>query len=124
MKLLTVLSFLFFFAALEVCLADTQQFYLQAVELSGTKFWLPSTVVVKKGDTVKIHLVNKIPGINSLHGFAIDAFKVKEVIDTKGKEIEFTADKVGLFPIYCQLHPAHIGGQLVVLDAGRAGMEK
>ena len=28
--------------------------------------------------------------------------------------VEFTADKVGVFPYSCQLHPAHVGGQLVV----------
>jgi len=26
------------------------------------------------------------------------------------------ADKAGIFPIICQLHPAHVGGQLVVLE--------
>jgi len=31
------------------------------------------------------------------------------------KEVEFVADKVGIFPTICQLHPAHVGGQLVVL---------
>jgi len=31
------------------------------------------------------------------------------------KQIEFTADKEGIFPIICQLHPAHVGGELVVL---------
>ena len=29
--------------------------------------------------------------------------------------VEFTAAKAGVFPIICQLHPAHVGGQLVVL---------
>ena len=30
--------------------------------------------------------------------------------------VEFTADKAGIFPINCQLHPAHVGGELVVLE--------
>ena len=87
-----------------------------AVEIDGTKFWFPSTITVKKGDTVKIHLVSKVPGSNPVHGFAIDAYKVQEVIDAKGKDIEFVADKAGIFPIRCQLHPGHVGGELVVLE--------
>lgn len=96
--------------------AETRTFNVVAVEVDGTKFWLPSTLVVKKGDTVKIHAVSKVPGANSVHGFSIDAYKIVEVVDTKGKDIEFTADKAGVFTINCQLHPAHIGGQLIVIE--------
>ena len=96
--------------------AETRTFSADAVEIDGVKFWLPSTFVVKKGDTVKIHATSKVPGANSVHGFAIDAFGVKEVVDTKGKDISFTADKAGVYPIYCHMHPAHMGGQLVVLE--------
>lgn len=96
--------------------ADTRSFNVYAVEVDGVKFWLPSTLVVKKGDTVKIHAVSKIPGANSVHGFAIDAFKIQEVVDTKGKDITFTADKAGVFDTHCQMHPAHVGGQLIVLE--------
>src|SRR4051812_15773926 len=94
--------------------AETRTFNAVAVEIDGTKFWLPSTFYVKKGDKVKFHLINKVPGAGSVHGFAIADYKVQEVVDTKGKDIEFTADKEGIFPINCQLHPAHIGGQLIV----------
>ena len=31
------------------------------------------------------------------------------------KTVTFKADKPGVFPMVCQLHPAHVGGQLVVL---------
>ena len=46
---------------------------------------------------------------------SIPDFKVQEVV-TRGqdKTIEFVADKPGVFPYYCQLHAAHIGGQLEV----------
>lgn len=86
------------------------------VEYQGVKMWLPGTIFAKKGQTVSIKIINKIPGEGTSHGFAIDAVGVKEVVgqgDTK--TIRFTADKEGIFPIYCQLHPAHVGGQLVVL---------
>jgi len=99
--------------------ADTKEPYTineTAVEINGVKFWMPSHIFVKKGDKVKIHAVSKVPGAGSVHGFAIDAFKVSEVIDEKGKTFEFVADKAGIFPIYCHLHPAHVGGQLIVLE--------
>ena len=42
--------------------------------------------------------------------------KFAEIVNRgEPKQIEFTADKEGIFPIICQLHPAHVGGELVVL---------
>jgi nitrosocyanin len=96
--------------------AETREFQEVAVEANGVKFWIPAVIVVKKGDVVKIHAVSKVPGANSVHGFAIDAYKIAAVADTKGTDIEFTADHAGIFPIHCQLHPAHIGGQFIVLE--------
>jgi nitrosocyanin len=95
---------------------ETRLIQETAVEVDGVKFWVPSTIVVKKGDHVKIHAVSKVPGAGSVHGFAIDAFKVAIVADDKGKDVEFTADKAGIFPFRCQLHMPHVGGQLVVLE--------
>jgi hypothetical protein len=34
----------------------------------------------------------------------------------KPESIEFKADKAGIFPISCHLHPPHVGTELVVLD--------
>ena len=96
--------------------AATQTINVVAVEAGGAKFWFPSTITVKKGDTVKITATSKVPAPNSAHGFAIDDFKIQEVIDEKGKTFEFVANKAGIYPIRCQMHPAHIGGQLVVLE--------
>jgi nitrosocyanin len=87
-----------------------------AVEYEGTKLWVPSTVVVNKGDHVKINLINKIPTDPAQHGWAVDAFKVAKVVNRgEPASVEFVADTAGIFPIYCQLHPAHVGGQLIVL---------
>jgi plastocyanin len=102
--------------SLQAYSSETRSFQETAVEINGTKFWLPSTITVKKGDHVKIKLVSKVPGAGSVHGFQIEGYDVKEVADSKGKEIEFTADKAGIFPIHCHLHPAHVGGQLVVME--------
>ncbi|HLK10490.1 MAG TPA: cupredoxin domain-containing protein [Candidatus Binatia bacterium] len=89
-------------------------FTLVNLEYEGTKIWLPGEITVKKGTKVTLKLINNAP--SGEHGFSIPAFNVAEVVQ-KGepKTVEFTADKVGIFPFLCQLHPAHVGGQIVVL---------
>ena len=101
-----------------LALADSpHSFTIVNIEYEGTKIWLPSTLVVHKGDTVKLKLINNVPSDPNQHGFAIAAFKVAEVVNRgEPKEVTFTADQAGIFPITCQLHPAHVGGQVVVLD--------
>ena len=96
---------------------EVHNFTVVNVEYEGTKIWLPSTLIVHKGDKVKIKLINNVKADPNQHGYSIAAFNVAAVV-TRGepKEIEFVADKAGLFPIVCQLHPAHIGGQLLVLQ--------
>jgi nitrosocyanin len=71
---------------------------------------------VKKGTKVKVKLINNVPSDPNQHGFAIPAYNVAEVVNRgEPKQVEFTASKEGVFPIICQLHPAHVGGELVVL---------
>jgi nitrosocyanin len=87
------------------------------VEYEGSKIWLPSTIVAHKGDKVTLKLVNNVPSDPVQHGFAIPDYKIAEVVDRgQPKTVEFTATRAGVFPIICQLHPAHVGGQLVVLE--------
>jgi nitrosocyanin len=87
------------------------------VEYEGTKIWLPGTLVVKKGTKVTLKLINNVPADPKEHGFAIPAYNIAEtVVRGEPKTVEFTADKAGIFPIICHLHPAHVGGQLVVLE--------
>jgi nitrosocyanin len=87
------------------------------VEYQGTKIWLPGTLVVKQGTRVTIKLINNVPSDPKEHGFAIPAYNIAEtVLRGEPKTVEFTADKAGIFPITCHLHPAHVGGQLVVLE--------
>src|SRR5205823_846601 len=86
------------------------------VEYEGTKLWLPGTIVVKKGTKLTLKLINNVKAEPNQHGFAIADYKIAEVVNRgEPKEVTFTADKAGVFPITCQLHPAHVGGQLVVL---------
>ena len=96
--------------------APSMSFTIVNVEYEGTKVWTPGTLVVKKGTLVKLKLINNVPSDPNQHGFAIAAFNVAAVV-TRGtpETVEFTADKEGVFPINCQLHPAHVGGELVVL---------
>ena len=96
--------------------AEDINFTVVNIEYEGSKIWTPATLVVKKGSTVKVKLVNNVPSDPNQHGFAIPAYNIAEVV-TRGepKTVEFKADKEGIFPITCQLHPAHVGGELVVL---------
>lgn len=86
------------------------------VEYEGSKIWVPGTIVAKKGTKVTLKLVNNVPSDPAQHGFAIQGYDIAEIVNRgEPKTIEFTANKVGIFPIICQLHPAHVGGELVVL---------
>jgi len=91
------------------------QFTVMNLEYEGTKIWLPGTMVVPKGAKVILKLINNTP--SGQHGFAIPAFNVAEIVE-KGvpKTVEFVADKAGIYQSFCQLHPAHVGNQLVVLE--------
>jgi nitrosocyanin len=86
------------------------------IEYEGTKIWVPASIVVKKGTEVTLKLINNVPPEGSQHGFAIPAYGVAAVVTAGTPEtVTFTADREGIFPLFCQMHPAHVGGQLVVL---------
>ena len=93
----------------------TRSFTMVSVEADDAKIWLPSVIAVEQGDKVKLTLKNLVPGAVNQHGFTIPAYNVTEVV-TRGepKTVTFVADKAGVFPFSCQLHPAHIGGSLIV----------
>jgi len=84
-------------------------------QFEGTKQWVPGTIIAKKGDEVEVTLINKAP--SGVHGFTIPEFNVKVAVE-KGKTevVKFKAAKAGIFQFKCHLHPAHIGGQLLVLE--------
>ncbi len=88
-------------------------FTLVNVEANGVKVWLPSAVVVHPGEKVTLKLQNKL---DAPHGFAIDDYGVQVVLPASGNgEVSFTARKGATSRFYCQLHPAHIGGQVITL---------
>jgi len=93
----------------------------KSVAFSDKYYNSPSRLVVKKGTRVRIKLVNNVPSEPN-HGFAIPAYGVAEIVNRgEPKQVEFTADRDGIFPMICQLHPAHVGGQLVVLPEPSGG---
>jgi nitrosocyanin len=96
---------------------STTEVTLVTVEFEATKIWLPGPVVVKKGDTVRIKAINNVQSDPPVHGLAIEAYGIQVLINVgKPEIIEFKADKAGIFPIICHLHPPHVGTQLVVLE--------
>ena len=97
--------------------APVREFKSVNIEVKGNKIWVPATFIVKKGDKVKITLVNTASGI---HAFAIEGTDVNVQVNNaendNTKVVEFTADKAGIHRIYCSMHPGHVGGQLLVLE--------
>jgi nitrosocyanin len=97
--------------------APVREFKSVNIEVKGNKIWTPSTFIVKKGDHVKITLINTA---TSIHAFAIDGYDVNVQVNFADKDntkvVEFNADKPGIFRVYCSMHPGHVGGQLVVLE--------
>jgi len=83
-------------------------------EINGVKQWNPGNIAGYEGETLEITLINKAKGP---HGFMIPSHDVTEVVG-KGKEkkVTFKLKEEGIYPMKCHLHPAHIGGQLIVLD--------
>ncbi len=68
--------------------------------VTGANFsFSPSTITVKKGDTVKINFKD----IGGNHNFVLDEFGVTMPFLKGGEEktVEFVADKTGSFQYYC-----------------------
>jgi nitrosocyanin len=87
---------------------------VNVVSPQDVKIWEPTSIVAKKGDKVTLRLVNKH---TDEHGYEIAAFGVKEIVPgEKTATVSFVVDRAGIFPIKCHLHPAHVVGQLVVLE--------
>ena len=96
--------------------SNTRSFTIIGTEFRGSKFWEPSTLICYQGERIKLTITNKIPGDAKVHGFTIPDYGIRKEIEVEKTEvIEFVADKPGLHAMFCHLHPAHIGGQLLVL---------
>ena len=110
----TALLLLALVLRLDSAVAESKKFTLINVALDDTKIWLPSSLMVHAGDEVEITLINKL---DLPHGFKIEAFGIETVLQpTSQTTVRFTATNPGLYPFICQLHPPHIGGEILVLE--------
>lgn len=93
---------------------EPKKFTLINVILEGTKIWLPSSITVQQGDDVELTLINKL---DEPHGFEIKAFGIEQVVQPNAQmTVKFTASKLGAHNYICQMHPPHLGGQILVLS--------
>lgn len=68
---------------------------------SGNYFFKPNTLLLKKGETVRIRIAN-----DGLHTFTIDELNINEPLRGSQIQFEFTPKKVGTFTYYCAI-PGH-----------------
>jgi len=80
----------------------TETSEVKSFVINGSNFaFAPSSIKVKKGDTVKITLKN----VGGTHDLKIDEFKVAtaKLADGKEETVTFVADKSGTFEYYCSV---------------------
>jgi plastocyanin len=79
----------------------------------STYVWMPSEFTVYEGDTVTLEIV----GINGAsHPSRIDGYDISfDVKRGQVTSLTFTADKAGVFTIFCDAHHPSMTGTLVVL---------
>ncbi|MBI4815904.1 MAG: Sec-dependent nitrous-oxide reductase [Deltaproteobacteria bacterium] len=78
--------------------ADGVHVYMTAIRSHFT----PDVVKVKQGDKVKLHLTSLEQAHDATHGFALDSYNINLSIEPgEHAEVEFVADKAGVFPLYC-----------------------
>ena len=112
LKYFIIFSFLLSFSNLSY--GKSRKITLVNYESSGMKQWIPGVIAGYKGEELEIKLINKAKGD---HGFMIPSHKVMEVVKAdKSKVVKVKLNEAGIFQLKCQLHPAHVGGQLIVLN--------
>ena len=80
--------------------------------VDGKKTWTPSTAVIKAGTAVDIKLTNTLP---EPHGFTVPGLVDDIIVDAnETKTVNVTAKTAGHLSFKCQLHPAHVGGEITV----------
>jgi plastocyanin len=115
MKALMIMLLAVLTLAVSQVSAEERKFTLVNDALNGTKIWYPPSLTVHQGDKVVLTLINKL---EDSHGFNLEDFGIKEVVQPKAQTtVEFTAATTGVHDFGCQMHPPHLGGQLLVLPA-------
>ncbi|MCI0529310.1 MAG: cupredoxin domain-containing protein [Nitrospira sp.] len=115
-RILMILAFLIgiFLASLWPASAQSAKEFTLLTALVGesANIWLPSTIIVNKGEEVKLKLRNVG---DKEHGFSINVLGIKEVIKPgETKEITLKPSSDGVLYYYCHFHPGHVGGQLMI----------
>ena len=78
--------------------ADGVHVYMTAIRSHFT----PDTLRVKQGEVVHIHVTNVEQAYDATHGLGIEAYNINVSIEPgEHNDITFTADKAGVFPLYC-----------------------
>ncbi|MBI1742575.1 cupredoxin domain-containing protein [Candidatus Acetothermia bacterium] len=86
--------------------------------VDGQFMWLPSSLTFTAGEKVKLHIFNPDKLTPEGHGFAAPGLLLRPIFLAPGadQEIEFTADKPGIYRYFCHIHgDIHLGGQIVVI---------
>lgn len=93
--------------------SKTVKFDVNAVSVNGKSAYSVGTITVTEGEKVELQVGNLT---DRDHGFSVDALDVHRVVKPRETQhVTFTPKKTGQFKIYCQLHPAHVPSQLVVV---------
>lgn len=76
------------------------------------------SIVVKKGDNVKIHFYNlESVETQEHHTFTMTTpYDINHDINAGEDSVEFTATEDGIFDYFCTYHKPTMRGQLIVLD--------
>jgi len=83
-----------------------------AAKVGTATGWKGGPVHVRKGDKAVLVVRNTT---DKVHGFSIDAFRIKDTVKPGQRLlVKLTPTRTGHFPIYCQLHPAHLKTELNV----------
>ncbi len=96
--------------------AEDRHFRVVGVEVAGAKIWMPSTLVVRKGDKVHLTFENRADAQTLTLGFQVVEYKLRTTVGKTEKKLDFIAGQSGVFDIRSHLHPDHLTGQLVVLE--------
>jgi plastocyanin len=82
--------------------------------VGGKNVFIPSTLVVAAGQPHTLSIFNTT---DKPHGFSIPSLKIMEVLpDQVEHEVKLPALEAGIYPIHCQLHPAHRTATLLAVD--------
>ena len=91
----------------------TENFRINATVINGAPGFSVGTITATEGDKVDLRIDNDT---DKDHGFSIDALNIHRVVKPhQPQTVSFTPKKTGEYRIYCQLHPAHVPAQLIVV---------